>query len=635
MPLDPETMGLMRLVEGARYPEVEIAARRILDKRSRHPLAMKALGFSLIGQKRFEEALPIVEFAIEHYPQDPELHNNRGIALSMLMRWDESLTAFNRSLALQPDDPETLKNLGVAYFRMHRWNEAVPPLLKAIECHPDDFEEAVVALADTLLNANRVDEAWTCYKELWLSNKKDFGALSMLISASLRRCDWADLREHLAILRRDSRDFSGLSVSPFAALAWPGVNSSELRRIAENFARTQIPAQFLEEKMPEFSTLQALQGGRLRIGYFSADFRNHPVGQVMAELIERHDRNRVEVFGYSLGVDDGSPLRARLAQGFEHFTDLAGVSVVETARAIRADDIHILVDLHGWTSDGRPEALALRCAPLQVNWLGYAGTIGHARLADYVIGDDVVTPLDKADCYTETIANLPWSYMPVDTTVLPAPAPSRAEAGLPEAGFVFCSFNNSYKFNPDVFDLWARILLACPDSLLWLSQPSGGAKDHLRQELISRGVGEQRLVFAPRVERREDHLGRLQLADLALDPFPYNSHSTGGDALLAGVPMISLVGETFPSRVGASLLRAAGLEELAMPSQEAYFEMAATLYRNPDRVRQLKSRLQGHRSLPFFDMAGLASALEELYSRMWADHAAGRRRPLAIERNGC
>lgn len=633
--LDPESMALMRLVEAGKYPEVETAARRILAKRSGHTLAMKALGFALIGTDRYEEALPVIEAAIARSPNDPELHNNCGIVLTMLMRWDESTAAFNRSLALQPDDPDTLKNLGVAYVRMHRWNDAVPPLLRAIECYDGDYVEAISTLANALFSANRVEEAWACFNELWKGDPDDIGALSQLVAVNLKRCDWSQFREHLSIIRDKTDNFSRLSSNPFVPLAWPGVSSLELRAIAQNFLHAQIRTAYLAADEGDYGRLRAERPERLRIGYFSADLRNHPVGQVISELIERHDRARVEVIGYSLGADDGSSVRVRLKNACDRFVDLAGVGVVETAKRIREEGVHILVDLHGWTAEGRPESLALRCAPIQANWLGYAGTLGHEKLADYLIGDPVVTPSEAAGGYTETLANLPWSYMPVDTLTSPGPAPTRQQAGLPESAFVYCSFNNSYKYNPDVFDLWCRILRETPGSCLWLSQPGGDAKERLRRELEARGVAAERLLFASRVEEKVDHLARMQLADLALDPFPYNSHSSGSDILMAGVPMVALKGDTFAGRVGASLLRAARLEDLIAHTPEEYFDIVTGLYRDRERLARYRMHLADRAALPLFDMAGMAGALEDLYFRMWDDYMDGVRRPLCSDRAGC
>lgn len=628
-------MALLRLVDADRYPEVEASARRILERKPGHSLAMKALGFALIGESRYEEAQPVIEAAIIRSPNDPELHNNHGIVLSMQMRWDESLAAFQRSLTLQPSQPETLKNLGVSYLRMHRWNDAVPPLLGAIECHEGDYVEAITMLADALFSANRVEEAWTCYNELHQGNPDDLGVLSQLLAVNLKRCEWADFRPHLSAMREKSKGFSVLSGNPFVPLAWPGVSSGELRSIAYSFLCSQIRPTYLTADVNDYSRWCAEAPQRLRIGYFSADLRNHPVGQVIAEVIERHDRSRVEVIGYSLGADDGSEVRKRLQTAFDSFVDLSGVGVVESAKRIREQGVHVLIDLHGWTAEGRPEALALRCAPIQATWLGYAGTIGHEKLADYLIGDPVVTPVEAANCYAETLAQLPWSYMPIDTRTLPKGAATREQAGLPTSAFVFCSFNNSYKYNPDVFDLWGRILRGAPDSCLWMGSPGDDAKSRLLKEIEARGVAPERLVFAPRVKDKAEHLARLRLADLALDPFPYNSHSTGGDVLLAGVPLLALLGDTFAGRVGASLLRAAKLESLVAHSPDEYVEIALRLYRERDELRTYREHLLEREALPVFDMRAMAGALEDIYFRMWTDYTEGVRRPLLSSSSRC
>jgi protein O-GlcNAc transferase len=621
----------MRLVDACSYIDAEAAARRILGGRPTHSLALKALGFALIGQGRYDDALPILRFSLTQVPDDPELHNNLGIVLSALMHWDEALQCFRRSLDIKPEDPEVLNNHGAALARMYRYDEAIPLFLKAIECHPGDYLKAIEQLGSALLYLKQNDGAWACFNELWKNDPVDATVLSQLLCVNLRRCDWADLDERLLTLRSLSTDERSLADNPFVALSFPGVTSAEQRRIAASFARHNIPTSVLEAPDVVWPTPEVLQGenGRLRIAYLSADFRDHAVGRIVPRVIELHDRSRVEVFGYSIGIDDKSYVRQRLVTGFDHFVDLLECSVLETALRIRADRIDILIDLNGWTAGGRPEALALRCAPIQVNWLGYAGTLGHPRLADYLLGDAVATPAKEQVHYTETLAHLPNCYLPADTAGELSAPPSRADAGLPAKGFVFCSFNNSYKFNPRVFDIWCRLLRELPDSCLWLSQPGGSAQERLQREVQARDVEPARLIFAPRLETTLEHLSRLQLADLALDPFPYNSHSSGIDVLWAGVPMVTLLGDTFPSRVGASLLRAAGLEELIAPSPDAYFQLALVLARDTPRLRALRGRLlENKRGCPLFDMPRFVRSLEDVYFRMWDGHLQGGRTAL-------
>ncbi|MBK7673948.1 MAG: tetratricopeptide repeat protein [Candidatus Accumulibacter sp.] len=633
VPLDADCLALMRLVEAGRHADVEAAARRILGARPTQPLALKALGFALIGQGRYDEALPVIRYSLERHPDDPEALNNLGIVLSALMRWDESIKCFARSIEIKPGDPEVLKNYGVALSRMHKWDEAVPFFLKAIECHPGDYVQAIEQLANVLLNSNRNDEAWTCFNELWKNDQSNAAILSQLLSASLKRCDWDELEARLLTLRSLTTDYRSLTDNPFVVLSFPGITSEEQRSVASNYARGNIPASVLDAPDPALDArkVEPARRSRLRIGYLSADYRNHPVGQIMPQVIELHDRARVEVFGYSLGVDDQSDIRQRLRAAFDHFVDLRDISVIETAERIRADEVDILIDLHGWTADGRPEALALRCAPLQVNWLGYAGTLGHPKLADYLLGDPVVTPCRTRTAIPRRLAHLPNCYLPSDSTITLAAPPLRRDAGLPEEGLVFCSFNNSYKFNPQVFDIWCRLLLETGDSCLWLSQPGGTAHDRLRKEAETRGVDPARVIFAPRVASKADHLSRLQLADLALDPFPYNSHSTGIDVLWAGVPMVALLGDTFPGRVGASLLHAAGLDELIAGSTDEYYRLALALARTPERLRPLRRQLVEQRNrCPLFDMPRFVRSLEEVYFRMWDSALSGAERTALV-----
>ncbi len=608
--LTPEFMSLMKLVESKQFKDVESLARRLLAKNGSEPLAMKALSFALLGLERYDEALAVLASAIPVTPSDAELHNNQGIALSMLMQWDQSLKCFERAIELTPDDAEFYKNLGTALTRMHRWGDAVPVLLKAIEKHPGDYVEAVSMLADCLSNAHRIDEAWTCFNELYSADDKNLYALCQLISTSLRRCYWECLGELLATLRKETNDFETIGFAPFAALAFPGLSGIELRRIAWKHAAGTTSR--LLASLREGAPTARQPDGRLRLGYLSGDFRAHPVAMIIVELIERHDRRRVETFAYSTTEGDASPVRKRIEAAFEHFIEVRDLSIEDTVRRIRTDRIDVLIDLAGWTAESRPEALAQRCAPVQINWLGYAGTMGDEHLADYVLGDPVVTPTSDAECFAERIAQLPNCYLPADTTRLPKAAPPRLEEGLPEDAFVFCSLNNSYKFNPMVFDLWAGILEKAPGSVLWLSRVSESVATHLRKEIEARGVDGSRLIFAKRVPEHEDHIARLQLADLALDPFPYNSHSTGVDTLWSGVPMISLRGNTFAGRVGASLLTAVEMTELIVETPADYERLALELFNNRERLASLRKRLvQARGTAPLFDMGRFVRDLED------------------------
>lgn len=617
---DPDSVNLMRLIEAQRYADVEKAARGILARNGRHALALKALSFALVALGgRDEEVLQIVDKALRLTPADGELHNNRGIALSMLMRWDEAITSFHEALRRAPQDPEIYKNLGYAWFRMGHWNEAVVALLKAVEVHPDDYVEAMHILVSALINGQRWDEAASCVQALYASHPDDPSLLCKHIHIDLRRCDWTGVAENILTLRQVSANFRDPVGNPAFALPMFDIGDRDHATIAMNHAVATISPRYLDATN-SLSLNWLPSSRRLRIAYMSADFRDHAVGSAIAEVIEQHDGNRVELFGYAINESDGSAVRRRLEQAFEHFVDVATMSVHATAHRIRGDGIDILVDLTGWTANGRIEALAIRCAPIQVNWLGYAGTLGHPNLADYVIGDPVVMPHSVQDTYTETIVHMPHSYMPLDTTRAIAPPPTRQSQGMPENAFVLCSLNNSYKFNPPLFDLWCSLLAEMPDAVLWLPHHNDTVAENLRHEVERRGIDAGRLVLASRVDSQEEHLARLQLADLALDTSPYNSHSTGADALWVGIPMVAKLGNSFAARVGASLLTAAGLPELIAADDAGYSRLVLELHRDRPRLANLRERLAAARkTAPLFDMKRFARDLEDLYFTMAGD----------------
>jgi protein O-GlcNAc transferase len=612
---DAETTRLMRLVESQRYADVERVAREYLARNGRHALALKALSFALVGLSRFEEAIPVVDFALRDQPEDGELHNNRAIALAETMRWEDAIAEFGLALSRLPNDAEIHKNLGTALFRINRWNEAVPPLLKAIELHPGEYLEAIEVLAKCLYYARRMDEAFAVCNAMHEAYPDNPYPLHRLTEVELHRCSWAEVSRNIERLK-PMIDSPSWSANPWGLFKYWGVGMAEFRRMAERFARLMVPQSVRDHS--QALPLQWRAGQRpLHVAYMSADFGEHPVANVIAELIERHDRASVRVTAYALNKDDGSEQRKRLESAFDLFSAVDRLSVREIAARIRADGVDVLVDLNGWTGSARAEVLALRAAPIQVSWLGYAGTIGWPLLADHVIGDPIVIPAEHEAFYTERILRMPHCYMPVDTRHPIGPLPKREDLGLPRDGFVLCSFNNSYKLNPPCFDLWCRILRQMPDAVLWMSQGNDTVKDNLRREAEQRGVAGARLIFATRAPDRAEYLARIGVADLALDPFPYNSHSTGVDALIAGVPLVTKLGDTFPSRVGASLVTAAGLPELAASDEAGYEALVLGLHADRARLVDLRRRLaQARHSAPLFDMEGFARDLEALYVGM-------------------
>jgi len=363
--------------------------------------------------------------------------------------------------------------------------------------------------------------------------------------------------------------------------------------------------------------------------------REHPVGNSVVEVIERHDRGRFDVLGFSYGADDSSAIRGRLVKAFDAFQDVGSLSDGESADAIAGNDLDILIDLTGYTTNTRLSILALRPAPIQVSWLGYPGTLGHARLADYIIGDPVVTPRDHSKFFSEKLALMPDCCLPYDRKREIAKTPARADVGLPEHGFVFCCFNQAFKITPVIYDLWCRLLDKLPGSILWLAQPTRAAHENLVREAVARGIAADRLVFAPRLPSIADHLARYRVADLALDTHPYTSHTTAVDILWAGLPLITLQGDTFAGRVASSVLHAAELEELVTGSPDAYLNLAHEVSANPRRLAELRERLGRNRSTcALFDIDRFVRNFDELIEELYAHHRSGKTSVVAVDTDG-
>jgi predicted O-linked N-acetylglucosamine transferase (SPINDLY family) len=363
---------------------------------------------------------------------------------------------------------------------------------------------------------------------------------------------------------------------------------------------------------------------RIRLAYLSADFRDHPVSYLLAGVFERHDRDRFETFAISFGPRDSGDMRARLEKFFDRFVDVGSRDDVEVAQLLHELEIDIAVDLMGYTSGASPGVLAQRPAPVQVNYLGYAGTMG-ADYIDYLIADPTVISASSRQYYAEKIVSLPDSFMPNDSSRAIADRPvDRAEFGLPAKGFVFCSFNNSYKINPAGFDRWMTILTRCKQSVLWLSGGHDTALANLKKEAAAKGIDPERLIFAKRVPSNADHLARLRLADLFLDTLPYNAHTTACDALWAGLPVLTLVGETFAGRVAAGLLTAIDMPELIVATPQAYEDLAVDFYNSPEKLTAIKTKLANHRrTKPLFDTASYTRHLESAYETMYRRHLNG------------
>ena len=430
-------------------------------------------------------------------------------------------------------------------------------------------------------------------------------------------CDWSNFDAECTHLISSVRDGKVIT-EPFSFLAIPSSPDDQLQCaklwIAEKYPPSQKPIWRGEQYRHD----------RIRIAYVSADFREHPVSHLIAGMFECHDKSRFDVTAISLGPDDNSEMRQRLKASFERFIDAKTYSDDQIANLAKTLEIDILIDLMGFTADSRTGIFARQSAAIQVNYLGYAGTMG-ASYINYIIADQIVIPDESRKFYSEKIAVLPNTYQVSDRKrFISDKAFTRSDVGLPPQGFVFCCFNNNYKITPHVFDRWIRILKQVEGSVLWLSEPNASATSNLKKEAVARGISSERLVFAERMPLLAEHLARLKLADLFLDTLPYNAHTTASDALWAGLPMLTCLGETYAGRVAASLLNAIRLPELITTTPEAYEQMAIDLATHPEKLAAVKNKLAENRlTTPLFDTKLFTKHIEAAYTMMYERHQAG------------
>ncbi|MFO1337329.1 MAG: tetratricopeptide repeat protein [Burkholderiaceae bacterium] len=663
-PLERLPRALAALNAG-RADETERLCRAVLADDAASVDGWHLLALALKRRHCFSESLAAFEQALSHAVEPAfraVLLANRGNTQQAMGALDDAIASLQASLALAPaqaaawsslgqvllaqgdaaqaeavwrqglaqaTEPAGLLNLlGAAVQRRGALAEA-ESLFRQSLAHEPRSAPTEYNLANLCNDQGRLADAIAHHRAALAIDPHYTLAQTALLRALQAAGDFAGAREAAAqvLAAVDAGGDDALAgpaqpVFPFAYLALPATRAQQ-RRCARQWAARQYAAVHERARTLQYAPRPPRDAGdqRLRIGYLSSDLHAHATAYLMAEVFERHDRRRVEVFAYSAGPDDGSAMRARLVRAVDHFVGCGALGHEALARRIHADGIDILVDLKGYTRDTRSAVLALRPAPVQVNFLGYPGTLGGG-LADYIVGDPVVTPLDHAADYDERIAQLPHCYQPNDRQRALGTPPTRAEAGLPEDAVVLACFNYPYKITEEVFSRWCQVLARVPGTVLWLLKTHPVTEAHLRAAAQAQGVAPQRLVFAPE-QPQDRHLARLALADLVLDTEPYNAHTTGSDALWAGVPLITRTGETFASRVATSLLHAAGLGELAVARAEAYVDLAVALALDRPRLAALKARLASQRLvLPLFDSAAWTRALEDLFDRMaWRQRA--------------
>src|SRR5438105_11690214 len=576
------------LRELGRLPEAADSYRRAIGLDPAYGMAHSNLARTLNDQRLFEAGLESSRRALELIPGFLGAQVNCAAALMGLERYAEAEAPLRRAVELAPDKPEAHRDLGEILAKLGRLDEAATSYRRAVELNPD-YAKVYYNLGNVLKSQGKLREAIACFERAATLDPDDADALAGWFREKQNVCDWSGYREDEPRVRRAIAAQSSVN-APLTLLGLSSSLQEQLacaRRVA---AEMVVPAGAFRHAPPTAKDA----GERIRLGYLSADFRQHPVAFLIAGVFERHDRRHFDVIAYSCGPDDGSPMRSRLVRAFDRFVDIRDLSPPKAAEQMHADGIDILIDLTGYTAHGRTGILAYRPAPIQVNFLGYPGTMG-AEFIDYIIVDRFLAPADRQPSYSEKLAQLPICYQPNEPAhELPYRTPSREEYGLPKEGFVFCCFNTSYKLTPTFFDVWMRLLKAVPGSVLWLVAGNAVVKDNLVRRAVASGVVAERLVFASPTGRPE-YLSRLGLADLFLDTLPYNAGATASDALWAGLPVLTCSGEGFAARMAGSLLNAIGLPELITHSLEDYEQLAAKLATDEKLLVEIKQTLLRNR----------------------------------------
>ena len=579
-----------------------------------NPHTLRLLGVVQAQRAQYQKAIEFFLASIKAFPENAVSHSNLGNVYARLRQFDQALSAYEQAASLDPNDPEIWSNAGIVFFELKRFEESVEFYDKALAIEPN-YAEALCNKGNALNELKRYEEAIACYEKALSINPHIDWAPGAWMYLKLKVSSWENLEGNIEVLLAKIAANEKVC-NPFPLLAMSD-DPMLHRQASAIFAHYQYPANTALGPIPKHS-----KGEKIRIGYFSADFHNHATGYLLAGLIELHDKNQFEMIGISFGSSQSDEMRARLEKSFDQFIDASAMSDIEIAQLSRRLKIDIAVDLKGFTQNCRTGIFAYRAAPIQVSYLGYPGTMS-ADYMDYLIADKTLISQELEQAYSEKIVYLPNSYQANDRQrAISDKVFTKAELGLPEHGFVFCSFNNNFKILPATFEGWMRILKAVEGSVLWLYEDNATAANHLRKEAESRGVNPSRLVFANGMPLAE-HLARHRLADLFIDAFPCNAHTTASDALWAGLPVLTLMGNSFASRVAASLLNAIGLPELITVTPQAYEALAIELASNPEKLLALKKKLASNRlTTPLFDTPQFTKELEQAYVQMYQRYQA-------------
>ena len=597
------------LIREKKFKEAEAISRKAIKFKPNFVTIHFNLGFILNEIGKFKEAELSYKKAITLKPEFVEAYYNLGATLQALGRTDEAVESYKKAIMLKPKFVEAHNNLGVILKDLGKFDDAEASYKKAIE-YKVDYAEALSNLGEVQKSLGRIDDSLSNYKYAYqLKPDLDY-LLGALIHLKMNFCIWDDLPKNINMLTKKINNGEKAS-TPFALLSLiddPSIH----KKAAEIYSNDKFPRSNIFPRIPQYHDHE-----KIKIGYFSADFWNHPTSYLTAELYENHDRKKFEIHAFSFGLDTNDKFNIRIKEGVDYFHDVRTMSDYDVVKLVRSLEIDIAIDLKGFTGMNRQGIFAMSTAPIQVSYLGYPGTMAVDYL-DYLIADRTLILKEKEKDYSEKIVYMPNSYQPnVSKKSAFKSSLTRQDVGLPNRGFVFCCFNNQYKITPLTFAGWMRILKATDGSVLWLLVNNINAAKNLKKEAVKLGINEDRLIFANYIPN-EEHLKRIQLADLFIDTLPYNAHTTASDALRMGLPVLTCIGDSFAGRVAASLLNAVRLPELITTSQDQYESLAIALAKNPEKMKIIKDKLINNlNKTTLYDAALYTRNLEVAYSVMY------------------
>jgi len=590
------------------------AYKKALKLKSDYAEAYNNMGNAHKDQDKLEQAIEAYKKALKLKPDYAEAYNNMGNALKDQDKLEQAIKAYSRALSIKPDYAEAYNNMGNAHKDQDKLEQAIEAYKKALKLKPD-YAEAYNNMGNALKDQDKLEQAIEAYKKA-LAIKPDYAeARAQCLHQLAHICDWDSIIADLSLV--PELGTTNKDVSPFVLL--PLEDAPERHRIR---SKVVADAKFWQQSLP-LREKPFKKPKRIRLGYFSTDFKEHPVAYLIAKMLEQHNRDQFEVFGYSLHGNQRGEMRQRLSKSFDNFADVHGISDKAIALLARENGIDIAINLNGYTQHARTGIFMYRAAPIQINYLGYPGTLG-ANFMDYIVADRFLIPEKNQKYFSEKQLYLPNTYMPTDNTrELSQKSISRSDMRLPKDAFVFCCFNNNYKISSAEFDIWMRLLNNIEGSVLWLRKSNQFSHFNMRKEAEKRNVDPSRLVFADKAPM-EEHLARQGLADLFVDTFAFNAHTTATEALWAGLPVVTKAGQGFAARVAGSILNAVGLPELVTETEQDYEALILELATNPTKLAIIKKKLATNRlTQPLFNTEQYTKHLEKGYQQAYQKYFNG------------